>query len=137
MRRLPIPSMFALTFLAGVCLQYVMPLAIDSASVLRISRVAGIVLIVGGVMLAFWSSAARSTLVTGGAYRLTRNPMYVGLTLTYVGVAAIQGQIWPILLLPLLELYVDRIVIPVEEMRLRETFGAAYERYCAGVPRWI
>jgi protein-S-isoprenylcysteine O-methyltransferase Ste14 len=53
--------------------------------------------------------------------------MYVGLTLLYLGVAVIQVQIWPVLLLPLLAIYIHRIVIPVEEARLREVFGDAYE----------
>ena len=103
---IPVPWMFVLTFLAGVGLQYLVPFTIDSATALLISRTVGTGLVVAGVLLAFSSlglfRAARtttipferpSTLVNRGPYRFTRNPMYVGLTLTYAGVAAIQGQI--------------------------------------------
>jgi protein-S-isoprenylcysteine O-methyltransferase Ste14 len=108
------------------------------------------VLIVGGVPLAFHSlgifRTARTTtvpfekpskLVTRGPYRFTRNPMYLGLALIYLGVAGLQAQIWPIMSLLLLIIYIDRVVIPVEESRLREVFGKDYERYCTQVRRWI
>ena len=134
---MPIPWMFALAFVAGVVMQHLVPLTIDSPTIIVTSGIVGSAFVIGGVMLAFSSRTAPSTLITGGAYRLTRNPMYVGLTLTYAGVAGIQGQIWPLLLLPFLDLYIHYVVIPVEEARLREVFGAAYERYCIGVPRWI
>jgi protein-S-isoprenylcysteine O-methyltransferase Ste14 len=42
-----------------------------------------------------------------------------------------------VVVLPLLVLYLHRVVIPVEESRLREVFGGAYEQYCAKVRRWI
>ncbi len=66
-------------------------------------------------------------LVTWGPYRFTRNPMYVGLIVAYLGEAGILRQIWPILLLPLTIAYVNRIVIPLEESNLLEAFGAAYQ----------
>ncbi len=146
----PVPWVFVLTFLAGLGLQYLVPLTIYSAEVLLISHIAGIVLTAAGVLLAFSSlgifRAARTTtvpfetpskLITWGPYRFSRNPMYVSLTLIYLGVAGIQAQIWPLLLLPLTVAYVHWTVIPVEEARLREVFGDAYEQYCAQVRRWI
>ncbi len=145
-----VPWMYVLTFLVGVGLQYLVPLTIYAADVLLIGRIVGIVLIAGGVLLAFSSlgifRAAHTTtvpferpskLVTWGAYRFTRNPMYLGLALIYVGVAGVQTQIWPVILLLLLAIYIDRVVIPVEEARLREVFGEAYEQYCARVRRWV
>ncbi len=147
---IPVPWMYVLTFLVGVGLQYLVPLTIYAADVLLIGRIVGIVLIAGGVLLAFSSlgifRAAHTTtvpferpskLVTWGAYRFTRNPMYLGLALIYVGVAGVQTQIWPVILLLLLAIYIDRVVIPVEEARLREVFGEAYEQYCARVRRWV
>ena len=147
---IPVPWVYMLTFLAGVGLQRLVPLTIGSADVLRIMRIAGIGLTAAGALLAFAGlgifHVARTTtvpferpskLVTWGPYRFTRNPMYVGLALTYIGVAGIQAQIWPVVLLPLLGLYIDRVVVPVEEARLREVFREAYERYCARVRRWI
>jgi protein-S-isoprenylcysteine O-methyltransferase Ste14 len=80
---------------------------------------------------------ASSQLVTWGPYRFTRNPMYVGLTLAYLGEAGILRQIWPVILLPLVVAYVNWIVIPVEESKLREVFGEEYERYQKKVRRWL
>ena len=146
----PVPWVFVLTFLVGLGLHYLTPLTIQSAGIIFISRITGMVLTVGGALIAFSSlgifRAARTTtvpfempskLITSGPYRFSRNPMYVGLTLIYLGVAGIQVQIWPVLLLPLLAIYIHRVVIPVEEARLREVFGDAYEQYCARTHRWV
>jgi protein-S-isoprenylcysteine O-methyltransferase Ste14 len=64
-----------------------------------------------------------ATLVMTGPYRFTRNPMYVGLTLAYLGEAGILIQIWPIIVLPLLFAYLNWMVTPLEEARLKEAFG--------------
>ncbi len=147
---IPVPWVYVIAYLAGVGLQYLMSLTISSPNALLMGKIVGVVLIVGGVPLAFLSlrifRTARTTtvpfekpskLVTRGPYRFTRNPMYVGLALIYVGVAGLQAQIWPIMSLLLLIIYIDRVVIPVEESRLREVFGKDYERYCTQVRRWI
>ena len=78
-----------------------------------------------------------SKLVTCGPYRFSRNPMYVGLVLAYIGEAGILRQFWPLVLLPLVVAYLNWVVVPVEEARLTEAFGAEYERYGAMVRRWI
>jgi protein-S-isoprenylcysteine O-methyltransferase Ste14 len=80
---------------------------------------------------------ASSSLVTWGPYRFTRNPMYLGLTLAYLGEAGILRQTWPVMLLPLTVAYVNWVVIPVEEAKLKEVFGEKYERYRARVRRWV
>jgi protein-S-isoprenylcysteine O-methyltransferase Ste14 len=80
---------------------------------------------------------ASTTLVTWGPYRLTRNPMYVGLSVAYLGEAAILHQIVPVVLLPLTIVYLSRVVIPIEEERLGAVFGAEYERYQSRVRRWL
>ncbi|MFZ1943087.1 MAG: isoprenylcysteine carboxylmethyltransferase family protein [Acidobacteriaceae bacterium] len=76
-------------------------------------------------------------LVTRGPYRLTRNPMYVGLTLAYFGEAGLLRQIWPLAVLPLVLAYLQWTVIPLEEAKLRETFGEEYEAYRGRVRRWV
>lgn len=147
---IPVPWLYVLMYLAGAGLQYLVPIAISSSTVLLIGKVLGVVLIVAGVPLAFVSLgifhtvhtttvpfAQPSQLVTWGPYRFTRNPMYVGLALIYVGVAGLQAQIWPLILLPPLIISIDRVIIPVEESRLRAAFGQDYERYCTQVPRWV
>ncbi len=63
--------------------------------------------------------------------------MYVGLALAYLGEAGMLGQLWRIVLLPLVLAYLNWVVIPIEEARLRQAFGRAYEEYCEKVGRWL
>jgi protein-S-isoprenylcysteine O-methyltransferase Ste14 len=63
--------------------------------------------------------------------------MYVSLVLVYLGGAGDLAQLWPLLLLPLPVLLIQRVVIPFEETRMRELFGEQYEQYCRRVNRWI
>jgi protein-S-isoprenylcysteine O-methyltransferase Ste14 len=80
---------------------------------------------------------AASSLVTSGPYCLTRNPMYVSLTLLYAGVATLYQSVWAWLFLPVIMAYIDRRVIRPEERFLERRFGSDYARYCAKVRRWI
>ncbi len=77
------------------------------------------------------------TLVTWGPYEFTRNPMYVGLTLAYLGEAALLRHLWPVPLLVLVLAYVQWTVIPLEESRLREVFREDYTAYRGRVRRWL
>lgn len=80
---------------------------------------------------------AVSRLVTSGPYRLTRNPMYVGLTVAYLGVSLLVGSWWPLVALPVLVVVVDRFVVAREESYLRARFGAEYEGFCRRTRRWL
>ena len=110
----------------------------------------GITLMVLGLMLAIWGSkvfakhkidiipGSRSReLANEGPYRFSRNPMYVGLVLMSFGISVIFGSlivfIWPILLF----MYLNNIVIPMEEALLERTFRKKYEDYKDEVRRWI
>jgi protein-S-isoprenylcysteine O-methyltransferase Ste14 len=148
--RIPVPWVFILLYLGGLAIQRVLPIAINSQGLAWIIRVAGFVFIGLGIVLAFSALGifrktktttvpheTPSTLVTSGPYRFTRNPMYVGLTLEYLGVAGARLDVWPVILLPLLLAYVNFVVIPVEEQNLRGVFGDAYQEYGARVGRWL
>jgi protein-S-isoprenylcysteine O-methyltransferase Ste14 len=78
-----------------------------------------------------------SALVTDGPYRFTRNPMYVSLVALYVGVTMVLNSWWPLLLLPVVVLAVDRMVIAREEHYLAGAFPSEYEAYRARVRRWL
>jgi protein-S-isoprenylcysteine O-methyltransferase Ste14 len=75
-------------------------------------------------------------LATGGAYRVTRNPQYVGYVLLLTGGAVARGSRRGVGLAALAAA-VLRSWVPVEERHLRKTFGTAYERYAAVTPRWL
>jgi protein-S-isoprenylcysteine O-methyltransferase Ste14 len=98
----------------------------------------GVALIVGGVVLIVWAVrsagpvrlARPAQLVTTGAYRRRRNPMYVGWTLAYVGVALIVGSAWLLVLLPLV-LVVIHVQTLAEERALERQLGELYAQYRA------
>jgi protein-S-isoprenylcysteine O-methyltransferase Ste14 len=148
--RIPVPWVFILAYLIGFVVQLYLPIPIRSPEIVRIALIAGVILVVIGLAVAFSALGIfrkRSTttipfetptsLVTSGPYRFTRNPMYVGLTLIYLGVAGTRAEIWPVIVLPVLFAYVNFVVIPVEERRLHDVFGDAYAQYGARVRRWL
>jgi protein-S-isoprenylcysteine O-methyltransferase Ste14 len=80
---------------------------------------------------------AASSLVTTGPYRFTRNPMYTGLTIAYVGGALLIGSAWPLILLPAVLIVLFITVIAREERYLSDAFAGEYAAYCARVRRWL
>ncbi len=78
-----------------------------------------------------------ATLLTGGAYRLSRNPMYTGLAIAYLGLALLLGTWWPLALWPLVMLAVRQVVIRPEEEYLTQRFGQTYTDYQSRVRRWL
>lgn len=78
-----------------------------------------------------------ATLVTGGAYRLSRNPMYTGLAIAYLGLALVFGSWWPLALWPLVVLAVRQLAIRPEEHYLTRRFGRTYTDYQSRVRRWL
>jgi protein-S-isoprenylcysteine O-methyltransferase Ste14 len=147
--RIPVPWVFILMYIIGAVLERALPLHPANGNPPGVS-VAGGVLFAIGATIAAWGlltfrrartttvpGQASSRLVTWGPYRFTRNPMYVGLTLAYLGEAGLLRQIWPVILLPLVVAYVNWIVIPLEESKLREVFSEEYDRYQKKVRRWL
>ena len=76
-------------------------------------------------------------LVTTGPYRVTRNPMYVGMACLYVALALIFGLLWAFAFLPFVILIIDRLVIAREEPYLERLFGQEYLDYKQRVRRWL
>ena len=76
-------------------------------------------------------------LVTGGWYRVTRNPMYLGMVIVFTGVAVLAGSLGAFLPLPVLIAILDLRFIRGEEQFLEGIFGDEYRQYRARVRRWI
>jgi protein-S-isoprenylcysteine O-methyltransferase Ste14 len=145
----PPPVQFALTFLVGVGLDRLMPWR-PAVMVMPSVHWAGFALAVVGCSLAaaaagrfvlrgttFHPTGEPKRLVVNGAHAWSRNPMYLSLTVVYVGLALALGRGWPLALVVLPWASMNWAVIPVEEARLRETFGEDYADYCRRVRRWI
>jgi protein-S-isoprenylcysteine O-methyltransferase Ste14 len=78
-----------------------------------------------------------SSLVCSGVYRITRNPMYVGLVFLLVAWAVVLSCPWALLGPLVFILYIGRFQITPEERVLSAMFGAHYAGYKSKVRRWL
>ncbi len=78
-----------------------------------------------------------TALVTTGPFRFSRNPLYVSVTLFYLGIAIAARSLWALALLLVVLVVMQRGVIDREERYLERRFGADYLRYKERVRRWI
>ena len=76
-------------------------------------------------------------LATGGIYRFTRNPMYLGGVLFFTGLAFALRSGWLLLAAPAIEYGLQRLAIEPEDAYLTRRFGDEYRNYCAKVRRWV
>lgn len=96
--------------------------------------------------IAFWrvrttvnplSPGKSCALVTSGAYRLSRNPMYVGQTMVLTGWTVFLNSVWGLAGPVALVLYLNRFQIAPEERVLAQKFGADFKAYTTQVRRWL
>lgn len=80
---------------------------------------------------------ASAALVTGGLYRYTRNPMYVGLVCLLAAYTLWKGNAAGIAMIAVFVAWITRFQIMPEERVLAAKFGAEYERYRGRVRRWL
>lgn len=78
-----------------------------------------------------------SSLVTGGIYRITRNPMYVGFLLLLIAWAIYLAAVWAFAGPLVFVVYMNRFQIGPEEKTLSAMFGTSYSDYMAQVRRWL
>ena len=78
-----------------------------------------------------------SSLVTSGIYRLTRNPMYLGLLMVLLGWAAFLSNALTLIPIAAFILYITRFQIEPEERALASIFGSEFIAYTSRVRRWI
>ena len=75
--------------------------------------------------------------VSGGIYRISRNPMYVGVACC-LGAWAIWLAHWAAWLGVIAFIaYITRFQILPEERVLQQKFGTPYQQYCQRVRRWL
>jgi protein-S-isoprenylcysteine O-methyltransferase Ste14 len=145
-----LPPLIFLGFLAAATvLEAIVPLPIPVAHSLA-SYVAGVALAAGGfVMIGMGTrrfvvagtnippTLPTTALVVDGIYGRTRNPLYLGTTLVYLGLSVAAVSLWAIgLLVPLLWV-INVGVVKREERYLERKFGDAYRAYKARVRRWV
>ncbi len=83
------------------------------------------------------TSETNNKLVTGGPFRFTRNPMYLGLVVLSLGVAVATGAILMFVAPLLVFATANWVHIPFEEAKMRRQFGPAFDDYARNVRRWL
>jgi protein-S-isoprenylcysteine O-methyltransferase Ste14 len=78
-----------------------------------------------------------SQLVSGGIYRFTRNPMYLGMAIVLVAWIVKLGCVWSILALPAFVYYLNTFQIKPEEHAIEKLFGQPYRDYLLRTRRWL
>ena len=80
---------------------------------------------------------APTHLVTDGVFRLSRNPMYLGFSITLLGICTLLANVGPFFA-PLAFIFIASYwYIPFEERACDAIFGDSYRRYCNSVRRWL
>lgn len=76
------------------------------------------------------------SLVTGGPYAYSRNPMYLGHLIFLLGLAlTLRSELAAVIALASVVYF--HVRVKKDEQRLRESFGEVYADYCSRVKRWI
>jgi len=141
------PAIYAVSILSGILLQIIWPLTITSFLWVR---VLGLIMIGLAVALSIWADQEfkqhdtavnpdqlPTSLVMSGPYRLSRNPMYVGLTLFQLGLALSLNSLWLVLTMIPTLLVMSYGVIDREEHFMAAKFGQNYSEYKNRVRRWF
>ena len=146
--RLPPPAIYVAFLLLGWGLLYAAALPVPGPR--YVSLAAGVLIVLAG----FWLIAGaiklfRRTgqepapwkptpeLVLSGAYRFTRNPMYLGLTCIQAGLGLAVNNLWITVLAPFSLLAVHFLAVVPEERYLTEKFGESYRAYLSKVRRYL
>jgi protein-S-isoprenylcysteine O-methyltransferase Ste14 len=141
------PLVYLAGIIVGLLTSFLMPTKLIPDSVAW--AVGGILILCGaalagsaissfkGVGTTIRPDRAASTLVVAGPYKFTRNPMYLGLAVVYLGITIADQSLWALILLPVVLTIIQRRAIEPEEAFLERRFGAIYISYKATVRRWL
>lgn len=138
----PLPEGHLTALAVGLTLHMALPPRLPAPTLTR--RVIGPLATALGVLITTWAVVAvrdvdvatPARMVARGPYALSRNPMYVGWTMVYLGVALTLGSRWLLILLPPLLAFTHKTVLQ-EERCLEARFGRDYHRYREGVRRYV
>ena len=146
---IPPPLFYVLIFITAVYIQKIIPIT-DTLFRLLTIKVIGVIFLITALFFLVRSLRQffltkntlilikpASSLQTTGIYGITRNPMYVGLSLVYFGITCFIGNWWNVILFPVLFIIVQEYIIKREEKYLELEFGQGYNDYKRTVRRWL
>jgi len=143
-KRVDIPPMWLVaTLLAQYGLAQVLPL-------LRLSIPGGVLVSLAGITLILWSAVhfrraatpihprrKPTSLITGGPFALSRNPIYLGMALIAAGWAMRLGAVSALVLVPVFMAVIQRRFILGEEHHIERALGDEWRAYTAQTRRWV
>ena len=145
---LPPPLLYLAAVIALVALRWFWPAPIFAAS--TFAFYAGAVLSIAALALGFWAvltlrlagtnvdpRKSSTAMVTAGPFGFTRNPIYVGFALLYLGITLALNCWWGLALLVPTLVVMHVGVIRREENYLEKKFAADYLRYKNDVARYV
>jgi protein-S-isoprenylcysteine O-methyltransferase Ste14 len=141
------PRYFMVTIILQVLIHFAFPFL---RLLLFPENLIGIIFIVAGTVLNISADRAfkeanstvkpfeeSSQLMTQGVFKISRNPMYFGMFLVLIGIAAILGSLIPFILSFIFAWIMKRRFILIEEKMLLEKFGNEWLFYKNDVRRWV
>ena len=144
----PPPLIYLPTLLVGLALHFAVPVSFLPGYWLQLAI--GLPLIgASGIVVATAFRTMRragteinvnkptTAIVMQGPYRFSRNPMYLAMTLLYLGIAISLSALWMLVLVPIPFAIINLGVIKREERYLKQKFGQEYLSYKARVRRWL
>jgi protein-S-isoprenylcysteine O-methyltransferase Ste14 len=146
-KRLMPPTYFLIFLILVVASRFLLPTWVYATP---LTLIAGIALMDEGIALNLLSDSAfkrrntpvspgatPSSLVVSGVFRLTRNPMYLGMASIVAAAALLVGEPAGLIFAGVLILLMDRLFVPFEERNLQAAFGEDYAAYKSSVRRWV
>jgi len=141
------PLLYGGAFIVALVLQWRWPWPIFPG---RVALIPGIIVLALGVGLAIWGRRTMeaagtnvnpqlptTAIVTSGPFQFTRNPLYVALTLFYLGLTLAFDTWWGVIVLVPLLIVMHLGVVLREERYLDAKFGDDYRTYCSRVRRYL
>ena len=145
-KRILPPVYFLAAILSMAGLHFLLPIA----RVLSTAHSIGAVLILSGIALILWAARLfsqagtaikpfeeSSKLITGGPYRWSRNPIYLGMVIVLLGIGMTLGTLAPFAVIPVFVWLIRKNFIAHEEAMLEKSFGSAYAEYKRRIRRWL
>jgi protein-S-isoprenylcysteine O-methyltransferase Ste14 len=138
------PIILLISLICQFIIYFSFPIAADLSSLL------GLILIVSGLSLAaisfrlmskikttFIPDGTPETLISTGPFKISRNPIYLGMFMLLFGVSFLMESISALLIALLFALLINYTWVSHEEKKLAEIFGQDWIEYCSKVRRWF
>jgi protein-S-isoprenylcysteine O-methyltransferase Ste14 len=147
--RIPPPFTFVAAIVLGTALGTFVPLPVAWLPK-EFSAIIGNILMASSIVLAvlalrelrkartgYDSNKSVNSLVTGGPYAISRNPIYLAWAIFQLGLGIWLGNPWIVLLLVPAIILVNMLAIIPEERFLEDRFGQGFRDYRSRVRRWL